>query len=77
MTIWLFLMQLYLLLGSELVADVNVEEAVVAMALGDVGKYLIGTLAEMTTLREDGKRIIRLLFPRVVPIHYPTVKFSA
>ena len=77
MTIWLFLMLLYSLLGSEPVADANAEEAVVDMAPGDAGKYLIGTLAEMIMLREDGKRIIRLLFLWAVLIHCPTAKFSA
>ena len=65
------------LLGSELAADANAKEAVVAMALGDVGKYLIGTLAGMTMLQADGKRIIRLLFPLVAPIRYLTAKFFA
>ena len=77
MIIWLFLMQLCLLPGSELVADVNAEEAVVAMAHGDAGKYLIGTLVAMIMLLVVGKRIIRLLFPLVAPTHCPTAKFFA
>ena len=74
---WLFQMQLCLLLGDEQVADVNAEEAVVAMVPGDAGKCLIGILAETTMPLEVGKRIIRLLFPQVAPIHYQTAKFFA
>ena len=77
MTLWLFLMQPYLPLGSVRVADVNAEEAVVATAPGDAGRYLIGILAERITLPVAGKRITKLLFPLAVAIHYPTVKFSA
>ena len=77
MKIWLFLMLLYLLLGRDLVADVNVEEAVVAMVHGNAEKYLIGILVEMTMPREDGKHIIRLLFLLVVLIRYQTAKFFA
>ena len=77
MTIWLFLTQPYLPLGSVRVADVNVEEAVVATAPGDAGRFLIGILAERIMLREAGKHIIKLLFPLAVVTHYPTAKFSA
>ena len=77
MTIWLFLMQLCTLHGSVRVADVNAEEAVVATAPGDAGRYLIGILAERITHPVAGKHIIKLLFPLAVEIHYPTVKFSA
>ena len=77
MTIWLFLMQLCLQLGSEQVAGVNAEEAVVAMVLGDVGRYLIGVLAAMIILLAAGKHTIKLLFPLVVAIHYPTARFFA
>lgn len=77
MTIWLFLMQLCLPLGSELVADVNVEEAVVATAHGDAGRYLIGVLAAMIILLAAGKHTIKLLFPLVVAIHYPTARSFA
>ena len=70
-------MQLYLLLGSEQVADVNVEEAVVVMVPGDVGRYLIGILAVMIILPVLGKHIIRSLFPQVAPMHCPTAKFFA
>ena len=70
-------MQPYLPLGSVQVADVNAEEAVVAMAPGNVGKFLIGILAERIMLRVAGKRIIKLLFPLAVATRYPTVKFSA
>ena len=77
MTLWLFLMQPYLPLGSVRVADVNAEEAVVATAPGDAGRYLIGILAERIMLRAAGKHITKLLFPLAVAIHYPTVKFSA
>ena len=70
-------MQPCLLPGSELVADVNAEEAVVDMDHGDAGKYLIGTLVAMIMLPEVGKRIIRLLLPLVAPIRYLTAKFFA
>ena len=70
-------MQPCLPLGSEQVADVNVEEAVVAMAPGDAGKYLIGVLAATTMLQVDGKHIIRLLFPLAVATLCPTVRFFA
>ena len=70
-------MQLCSLHGSVQVADVNVEEAVVATAPGDAGRYLIGILAERITLPVAGKRIIKLLFPLAVVTHYPTAKFSA
>lgn len=77
MTLWLFLMQPYLPLGSVRVADVNAEEAVVATAPGDAGRYLIGILAERITLPVAGKHIIKLLFPLAVVTRYPTAKFSA
>lgn len=63
MILWLFLMQLCLLLGSEQVADVNVEEAAVDTVLGDVGKCLIGILAERIMLPADGRHTTRLPFP--------------
>lgn len=77
MTLWLFLMQLCLPLGSELVADVNVEEAAVATAHGDAGKYLIGILAATIMLQVAGKHIIKLLFPLEVATLCPTVRFFA
>ena len=77
MTIWLFLIQLCLLLGSELVADVNVEEAIVDMVLGDAGRCLIGILAERITLPVDGRHTIRWPFLLAEATLCPTVKFSA
>lgn len=77
MTIWLFLMQLCLLLGSVQVADVNVEETAVGMVLGDAGRYLIGILAAMIMPPVVGRHITRLLFHQVAAILCPIAKFSA
>lgn len=77
MIIWLFLMQLYLPLGIELVGDVNVEEVVVDTGLGDVGRYLIGILEAMIMLQVGGKRTIKLLFLQAVVILCQTAKFFA
>ena len=69
-------MQPYLPLGSVRVADANAEEAAVAMAPGNAGRFLIGILAERIMLRVVGKHITKLLFPLAVATRYPTVKFS-
>lgn len=74
---WLFLIPLSVQPGSARVVAANVEEASVAMALGDAERYLIGTPVVMTMPPAAGKPTTRWLFPLVALTHFQTAKFSA